>query len=69
MTDEHHLWLGSANPERGTGRMNVDNVERTAHRVACELARGALSAHERVLTCERNPACMRVEHLRIERAT
>jgi integrase len=68
-TGEHHLWLGSVNPERGTGRMKVGNVERTAHRVAWELARGALSPHERVLTCEANPACVRVDHLRLEGAT
>ncbi|HEY5383906.1 MAG TPA: site-specific integrase [Acidimicrobiales bacterium] len=68
-TGEHHLWLGSVNPERGTGRMKVDNVERTAHRVAWELARGALSSKKRVLTCESNPACVRVEHLRLERTT
>ena len=49
--------------------MKVDNVERTAHRVAWELGRGALSSHERVLTCETNPACVRVDHLRLERAT
>jgi hypothetical protein len=65
LAGEHNLWLGSVNPESETGRMKVDNVERTAHRVAWELARGALSANERVLTCETNPACVRVEHLRI----
>lgn len=68
-TGEHHVWLGSVNPERGTGRMKVDNVERTAHRVAWELERGAPSSNERVLTCEANPACVRVDHLRLERAT
>ena len=66
---EHHLWLGSVNPDRGTGRMKVDNVERTAHRVAWELANGPLRPNQRVLTCATNPACVRVEHLRLEGAT
>ncbi|MGO9854107.1 MAG: hypothetical protein ACLPYY_03570, partial [Acidimicrobiales bacterium] len=41
-TGEHHLWLGSVNPARGTGRIKVGNVAMTAHRVAWELANGAL---------------------------
>jgi integrase len=65
-TGDHHLWLGSVNPERGTGRMKVDKVERTAHRVAWELVHGALSPTQRVLTCVTNPACVRVDHLRLE---
>ena len=49
-TGEHHLWLGSVNPTRGTGRIKVGNVAMTAHRVAWELAHGravadATSAH------------------------
>jgi hypothetical protein len=68
-TGEHHLWLGSVNPDRGTGRMKVVKVEMTAHRVAWELAHGALSPTQRVLTCATNPACVRVDHLRVEGAT
>jgi integrase len=65
-TGEHHVWLGSVNPERGTGRIKVDNVAMTAHRVAWELAHGPLAPTRRVLACEVNPACVRVDHLRIE---
>jgi len=65
-TGEHHLWLGSVNPDRGTGRIKVDKVEMTAHRVAWELVHGALLPKQRVLTCTANPACVRVDHLRTE---
>ncbi len=65
-TGEHHLWLGSFNPDRGTGRIKVGNIAMTAHRVAWELAHGPLAPSERVLTCASNPACVRVEHLRVE---
>ncbi len=68
-TGEHHLWLGSVNPDRGTGRIKVDKVEMTAHRVAWELAHGTLFPNQRVLTCSKNPACVRLEHLRIEGET
>ena len=68
-TGEHHLWLGSVNPDRGTGRIKVGKVEMTAHRVAWELAHGALHPNQRVLTCTTNPACVRIEHLRLEGAT
>jgi hypothetical protein len=65
-TGEHHLWLGSINPERGTGRIKVGNAAMTAHRVAWELAHGPVGPTERVLTCSSNPACVRVNHLRVE---
>jgi hypothetical protein len=65
-TGEHHLWLGSINHERGTGRIKVGNVAMTAHRVAWELAHGSVGPTERVLTCASNPACVRVGHLRVE---
>ncbi len=67
-THEHHLWLGSINPERGTGRINVNKVEMTAHRVAWELENGALLPNARVLACSGNPACVRLDHLRLEGA-
>ncbi len=65
-TGEHHLWLGGVNPDRGTGRIKVGNIAMTAPRVAWELAHGPLAPGERVLTCASNPACVRVEHLRVE---
>jgi hypothetical protein len=66
-TGEHHLWLGSVNPTRGTGRIKVGNVAMTAHRVAWELANGALPPNERV-ACTANPACVRIDHLNLEGA-
>ena len=65
-TGEHHLWLGSVNPARGTGRIKVGNVAMTAHRVAWELAHGALPPNERVVACAANPACVRIDHLSLE---
>ena len=35
---EHHLRLGNVNHDRGTGRLKVNRVEMTAHRVAWELS-------------------------------
>ena len=67
-TGKHHLWLGSVNRERGTGRIKVGNVAMTAHRVAWELVHGPLGPAQRVLVCASNPACMRVDHLRVESA-
>ena len=68
-TGEHHLWLGGINPERGTGRINVNSVEMTSHRVAWELANGPLPAKTRVLACPVNPACVRLDHLRLAGAS
>ena len=67
-TGEHHVWLGSVNPERGTGRINVNKVEMTTHRVAWELANGPLPPNARVLACPAKPACVRLDHLRLEGA-
>jgi integrase len=63
---DHHVWLGRTNPERGTGRINVNKVEMTAHRVAWELTHGPLPQKARVLACTQNPACVRLDHLRLE---
>jgi site-specific recombinase XerD len=65
-TGEHHLWLGSINPDRGTGRIKVGNTVATAHRVAWELAHGPVSPKQRVVTCPSSPACVRIEHLSLE---
>ena len=67
-TGEHHLWLGSLNPDRGTGRIKVGKTVATAHRVAWELAHGPLSPTQRVVTCPSTPACVRIEHLSLEGA-
>lgn len=65
---EHHRWLGAINRDRGTGRLKVDGRHVTAHRVAWELARGPLPAGARVLACDEEPACVRLDHLRVEGA-
>lgn len=61
---EHHLWTGATRPGVGTGRFRIDGKEVPAHRVAWELANGALESGARVLPCPDEPACVRVEHLR-----
>ena len=40
---EHHLWGGSRNPQRGTGKLQVDGKQITAHRHAWELANGPIA--------------------------
>jgi hypothetical protein len=67
-TGNHHLWLGSVNAARGTGRIKVGNVSTTAHRVAWELAYGPFPPHQRVVACRANPACVRIDHLSLEGA-
>lgn len=67
-TGDHHRWTGAINPQRGTGRLKVDGRQVTAHRLAWELARGALRPQDRVLPCPAEPACVRLEHLRLDAA-
>ena len=64
-TGAHHRWLGARNPERGTGRLKVDGRQVTAHRLAWELANGPVPAGTRVLACDEEPACVRLDHLRL----
>ena len=65
---EHHLWLGAVNPTRGTGRLKVNRRQITAHRHAWELANGPLADGARVLACVAEPACVRLDHLRLDEA-
>ena len=67
-TGEHHLWLGRTNSARCTGVIKVNKVDVTAHRVAWELAHGPLPPKARVLACPDNPACVRLDHLRLDGA-
>ena len=62
---EHHVWTGAIRPGVGTGRVKVDGRELAAHRVAWELAHGPLSETARLLPCPDEPACVRLDHLRI----
>ncbi len=63
---EHHLWLGSINSQRGTGRIKVNGAVVNAHRVAWELTHGQLPPNALVHACPVDPACVRIEHLRLE---
>lgn len=51
---EHHIWLGSRNPQRGTGKLKVDGKQVTAHRRVWELANGPLPTGSVVLPCPTN---------------
>ncbi|HVM02282.1 MAG TPA: HNH endonuclease, partial [Acidimicrobiales bacterium] len=65
-TGEHHLWTGARDAARGTGRLKVEGRHVTAHRHAWELAHGPLPASAKVFACPEEPACVRVDHLRVE---
>lgn len=67
-TGDHHRWLGAVNPDRGTGRLKVGGRQVTAHRVAWELANGPLPEGARVIACDEEPACVRLDHLRVDGA-
>lgn len=62
---KHHLWLGSTNPLRGTGRLKVNGKQMTAHRRAWELAYGTPDKGIAVSPCPQEPLCVRVDHLSI----
>lgn len=64
----HHRWLGAINAHRGTGRLKVAGRHVTAQRVAWELANGSVPAGARVLACDEEPACVRLDHLRVDGA-
>lgn len=68
-TGEHHLWTGARDAVRGTGRLKVGRKSITAHRHAWELAHGPLPTFARVLACPDEPACVRLDHLRVAGAT
>ncbi|MCU1491294.1 MAG: integrase family protein [Acidimicrobiaceae bacterium] len=62
---EHHVWLGSRNPQRGTGKVEVNGKQMTAHRRAWELANGPIPAHAVILPCADELMCVRLDHLRL----
>jgi integrase len=68
-TGEHHVWTGAIDAVRGTGRLKVGGKNLTAHRVAWEIANGELPANARVLACREEPACVRLDHLRVDGIT
>jgi integrase len=64
---DHHMWTGSKKTD-GTGKLKVDGKAVTAHRVAWELAHGALRPGQEVSSCRQVKACVRVEHLSLRGA-
>jgi hypothetical protein len=64
-TGEHHVWTGAIDAVRGTGRLKVRGKNLTAHRAAWEISNGALPPNARVLACQDEPACVRLDHLRV----
>ena len=66
---DHHIWLGSRNPQRGTGKLKVGGKQVTAHRRAWELANGPVPPGSVVRPCPDQPLCVRVEHLRLAKGS
>ena len=63
----HHLWTGSRNPQRGTGKLKVNGKQMTAHRRAWELANGPLPPDVAVQPCPDEPLCVRLDHLQLSK--
>ena len=63
---EHHLWTAARDPVRRTGRAKHLRKDITAHRLGWELFVGPVPAGARVTACRDEPACVRVEHLRLD---
>ena len=62
---DHHLWLG-ARSSSGSGQVRVDGKLLTAARAAYEIVHGLVPNDVRVLGCPDEPACVRVDHLRLD---
>ncbi len=61
----HHIWLGARSPGGG-GQVRVDGKLLTAARAAWEIENGSVPDGVRVLSCAGEPACVRVDHLRLD---
>ncbi len=61
----HHIWLGARSPGGG-GQVRVDGKLLTAARAAWEIENGSVPDGVRVLSCADEPACVRVDHLRLD---
>ena len=61
----HHIWLG-ARSLGGGGQVRVDGKLLTAARAAWEIENGPVPDGVRVLSCADEPACVRVDHLRLD---
>lgn len=58
------LWVGATNPD-GYGNITVGGVAKKAHRVAWELAFGAIPEGKCVMHKCDVPACIRADHLKL----
>ena len=61
----HHIWLGARSPGGG-GQVRVDGKLLTAARAAWEIENGPVPDGVRVRSCADEPACVRVDHLRLD---
>jgi len=61
----HHIWLG-ARSSGGSGQVRVDGKLRTAARAAWQIENGSVPDGVRVRSCADEPACVRVDHLRLD---
>lgn len=63
---EHHIWTGATRPDTGVGRLKIDGKQVPAPQVAWELEHEPLDGATRVLPCTAVPACVRLDHLRLD---
>lgn len=63
---EHEIWTGAKKLD-GTGVMKVGGRVVTVGRVVWERAHGPLTENARVLACSEERACVRLDHLRLDR--
>jgi integrase len=61
----HHIWLG-ARSSGGGGQVRIDGRLFTAARAAWEIENGSVPDGVRVRSCADEPACVRVDHLRLD---
>ncbi|HUP71669.1 MAG TPA: hypothetical protein VM282_01355 [Acidimicrobiales bacterium] len=66
-TGPHHMWLGATSRD-GSGQIRVDGKLITACRAAWELDNGPVPTGGKVRSCVAEPACVRLEHLRLDKA-
>ena len=61
----HHIWLGARSPGGG-GQVRVDGKLLTAARAAWAIENDSVPDGGRVRSCADEPACVRVDHLRLD---
>src|SRR5687767_4790436 len=65
-SQEHHRWTGARRAD-GLGIVKVDGRVVTVVRAVWELAHGPLGHGARVRACPEDRACVRLDHLRVDR--